>query len=102
MEAFDFPDLGLVAPVRGFSVSSLQALSLYNNAFTLHHSVAMATRVEKEMPTLEAQVARAIHIAYQRPPRADELPDFTDFARANGLPAFCRLLLNSNEFLFID
>ncbi len=102
MEAFDFPDLGLIAPVRGFSVSSLQALSLYNNAFTLHHSVAMATRVEKEMPTLEAQVTRAIHIAYQRPPRADELPDFTDFARANGLPAFCRLLLNSNEFLFID
>jgi len=28
MEALDFPDLGLPAPVRGFSVSSLQALTL--------------------------------------------------------------------------
>ena len=102
MEALDFPDLGLLAPVRGFSVSALQALSLYNNAFTLHHSAAMATRLEKEAQSLDEQIIRAVHLAYQRSPRADELDDFAGFASTNGLPALCRLLLNSNEFLFID
>lgn len=102
MEALDFPDLGLLAPTRGFSVSSLQALALYNNAFTLHHSATMASRVEKESPTLEARVARAVRIAYQRNPSADETRDFTEFAQTQGLPALCRLLLNSNEFLFLN
>ncbi len=102
MEALDFPDLGLLAPARNFSVSSLQALTLFNNDFVLHHSALLAKRAETETTTLEAQVSNAVRLVWLREPTADESRDFTDFARANGLPALCRVLLNSNEFLFID
>jgi mono/diheme cytochrome c family protein len=102
MEALDFPDLGLLAPVRGFSASSLQALTLYNNNFVLHESEAFAKRAEKEAPDLEAQVARAVRLVWLRAPKAPEQKDFTDFARSQGLAALCRLLLNSDEFLFVD
>ena len=47
MEALDFPDLGLLAPKRGQSVSSLQSLAMFNNDFVLHHSERMAERIEK-------------------------------------------------------
>ena len=101
MEALDFPDLGLLAPVRSFSVSSLQALTLFNNDFVLHHSAALAARTEVETTTLEAQVANAVSLVWLREPTANEQRDFIEFARANGLAALCRVLLNSNEFLFI-
>ncbi len=103
MEALDFPDLGLLAPVRGFSASSLQALTLYNNNFVLYQSDAFAARVMKEAPaSVETQVTRAVRLAWLRDPAPGELKDFTDFARAQGMPAFCRLLLNSDGFLFVN
>ena len=102
MEALDFPDLGLLTPARGFSASSLQALTLYNNDFVLHHSAALAKRVEAEAKTPEAQVIRAVQLLWLREPSAGERRDFTEFARRHGLPALCRLLLNSNELLFVD
>jgi mono/diheme cytochrome c family protein len=102
MEAMDFPDLGLLQPVRGFSASSLQSLALYNNDFILHHSAAMAKRVEAEAQTIEEQVNHAVELAWLREPTGRERRDFAAFARAHGLAAFCRLLLNSNEFLFVN
>jgi len=102
MEALDFPDLGLLSPVRGFSASSLQALTLYNNNFVLYHCGVMARRAEAEAKTLDAQVNRVVALVWLREPTAEEHRDFTSFARTQGLPALCRLLLNSNEFLFVD
>ncbi len=102
MEALDFPDLGLLTPVRGFSVSSLQALTLYNNDFVLHHSQVLAKRVEAEAKTLEAQLDRALQFIWLREPKGEERRELAEFARHQGLPALCRLLLNSNEFLFVD
>ncbi len=102
MEALDFPDLGLLAPTRGFSASSLQALTLYNNDFVLRHSDVLAKRVESEAQSLDAQVSRAVELTWQRPPTKKEQREFVEFARAHSLAALCRLLLNSNEFLFID
>ncbi len=102
MESLDFPDLGLLAPVRGFSASSLQALTLYNNDFMLHQSGVLAARVTSEAGDVDGRVTRAIALAWQRAPRADERRRFGDFVQAHGLPALCRVLFNSNEFLFVD
>jgi hypothetical protein len=102
MEALDFPDLGLLAPVRGFSASSLQALALYNNDFVLHHCEAFAARLEKEAATLTERVQRAVSLTWQRPASDAELAAFAAFAGEHGLASFCRLLLNSSEFLFVD
>jgi len=102
MEALDFPDLGMLAPTREFSVSSLQALALYNNNFVLHHSEALARRVEAEADTLEAQVERAVQLVWLRTPTTSERRAFTRHATTHGLAALCRVLLNSNEFLFVE
>ncbi|MCA9249029.1 MAG: DUF1553 domain-containing protein, partial [Planctomycetales bacterium] len=102
MEALDFPDLGLLAPKRGFSVSALQSLAVFNNDFVLHGSQWLAERVEREASEVDAQVARAVRLAWLRDPSQEEQVAFAGYAREHGLAAFCRLLLNSNEFLFLD
>lgn len=102
MEALDFPDLGLLSPTRGFSASSLQALTLFNNAFVLEHSMALAQRVESEAADLEARIDRALRLVWLRAPEEAERAMFRGFAESKGLPALCRLLLNSNEFLFVE
>lgn len=102
MEALDFPDLGLLSPTRSFSASSLQALTLYNNDFVLHHADHMAANIQGESELLESQMTQAVRLVWLREPTIEEQHDFHDFAVTNGLPALCRLLLNSNEFLFVD
>ncbi len=102
METMDFPDLGLLAPKRGFSVSALQSLSLFNNDFVLHGSNRLADRVKKETQVNEQQVARAVQLAWLRLPSEEERVLFTAYVQKHGLPAFCRLLLNSSEFLFVE
>ena len=102
MEALDFPDLGLLAPKRGHSVSALQSLSVFNNDFVLHSSQWFAERVAQEHEEVEAQVSRAVALAWLRTPSAREQIAFTDYTQKHGLAAFCRTLLNSNEFLFVD
>jgi len=94
MDTLDFPDLGLLAPSRSFSASSLQSLALYNNTFVLHFSGEMGKQF-----TAPAEVIRRILL---REPKTDELRDFTTYAQKNGLAALCRVLINSNEFLFVN
>lgn len=103
MEALDFPDLGLLSPQRGFSASSLQALALYNNPFVLHHSATLAARVARERPgDLPGQVERLGALLWQRTITESEREALAAFATSQGLPALCRVMLNSNEFLFVE
>lgn len=102
MEALDFPDLGLLAPTRGFSASSLQSLALYNNHFVLHQSDQMAKHAEQQHTTLDEQVTNVIRRVWLRDPSPAEFDQLVLFAKQNGLANLCRVLLNSNEFLFVD
>jgi hypothetical protein len=102
MEAMDFPDLGLLTPKRSFSVSALQSLAMFNNDFVLHASARFAERLEKERKDLKQQVRRAIELAWLRAASTAEIEDYSNYARDHGLPAFCRVLLNSNELLFVE
>ena len=102
MEAVDFPDLGLLTPVRGFSASSLQALTLYNNDFILHHSRAMADFVACKQDQIEDQAKECVRRIWLRDPNRQELADFSNFVRQHSLAELCRVLLNSNEFLFVN
>jgi hypothetical protein len=94
METLDFPDLGMLAPTRGFSASALQSLALYNNRFVLHFSGELG----KQLTSPDEAVRRIL----LREPTAAERTDFAAFAQKNGLAALCRVLFNGNEFLFID
>jgi len=94
MDALDFPDLGMLAPTRGFSASSLQSLALYNNAFVLHFSGELGKEVKSP-----AEVVRRILL---RTPTSEENRNFEAYAQRHGLAALSRVLLNSNEFLFVN
>lgn len=100
--SFDCPDGSLVAPKRSVSTTPLQALNLFNSRFMLQQSDAFAARLGREAgPQIASQLLRAWWHAYGRAPSADELHEASDFVHSEGLPALCRAILNSNEFLFI-
>ena len=44
---------------------------------------------------------RAFPLAFQREPTGDELAASIDLIRDHGIAAFCRAILNANEFLFV-
>ncbi|MCE2751746.1 MAG: PSD1 and planctomycete cytochrome C domain-containing protein [Pirellula sp.] len=101
MASLDFPDLGLLAPSRTFSASPLQSLALLNNPFVLVHSQATAERLARETPELDAQIETLWQLAYQRRPDASELDQMRVYVDQHGLAALCRIVFNSNEFLFV-
>ncbi len=100
--AFDCPDGSLVQPRRSVSTTPLQALNLFNSRFMLQQADALAARLCTEVGADPAAVVRrAWQLAFQRLPEASETIEAAAFVQAEGLPALCRALLNSNEFLFI-
>ncbi len=102
MEVLDFPDMGLLAPVRSFSASSLQALVLWNNAFTLTFSEKLVLQLTKVPSEAAGQVSAAFAAVLAREPRDWESAEFTKLCQDHGLAAVVRVLLNCNEFLFVD
>jgi hypothetical protein len=102
MEALDFPDAAMLTPVRGFSASPLQALTLLNNSFVLRHCDHLAARLQSLGTTTRDRVCAAFRLVLLREPTAPELAGFVELADRRALAAACRVLLNSNEFLFVD
>lgn len=100
--AFDCPDGSLVMPRRSVSTTPLQALNLFNSRFILDQSKTFADRLRREAGEApESQVSAAWTLAFNRTPQTTEAAEATAFVRAEGLQAFCRGVLNANEFLFI-
>jgi hypothetical protein len=101
LDAFDCPDPSASAPRRAVTTTPLQALSLWNNNFTLRCADALAARAEREGEASGA-VRRVWMVALQRDPKAEEAKDAEGLARDHGLATLCRALLNSNEFLLVE
>ncbi len=100
--AFDIPDAGQVAPRRTSSTTALQALNLMNSPFILQQAKFFAEHLQKDAGAdPAAQVRRACLLAYGRALPPDEEAAALTFIAAEGLPAFCRALLNSSEFLYV-
>jgi len=51
---------------------------------------------------LSKQITRAFWLCCGRAPDAFESRDSLDFITKQGIAAFCRAMLNSNEFVFIQ
>jgi hypothetical protein len=100
---FDCPDGGQTIPDRSRSTTALQALSLLNSQFMLEQADYLAQRLRASAgEKVENQVENAFRLAFSRPPSQSELDDSVTFIRQQGLEAFCRAILNSNEFLFVS
>lgn len=100
--SFDCPDAGQGQPKRPRSTTAIQALSLFNSGFVNQQAELFAQRLQKEAGNdLTRQIERAFALTAQRSPAPDEAQVCATLAREHGLPAVCRVLLNTNEFLFV-
>jgi hypothetical protein len=102
MECLDCADPSLLTPKRNTTLTALQALSLLNNQFTVRQSEHFAERLRAISDDPAKQIAAAYELALSRPPTSDEVETLTKYVARHGLANGCRVILNSNEFVFVD
>jgi hypothetical protein len=111
-ETFDMPDTHESCARRNNTVTAGQALDLLNNDLVLGWAENLARRVKNDAGmSAEAQVERAYRLVYARAPKTDETKAAVAFlARHDGVTGdreksfvdLCHMLLNSNEFLYLN
>jgi hypothetical protein len=103
LDVLDCPDPSVSTPRRSETTTPQQALSLLNNRFVERAAARWSERLEREAPGYRrAQVARAYRLAFGRAADAAELRFGESFAAQHGLAQLCLVLLNTNEFLYVD
>jgi mono/diheme cytochrome c family protein len=102
MESLDCADPSLLTPKRNVTLTAIQALTLYNNRFVLAQAEHLAQRVSQMHSEPAAQVQAAYRLCLGRSPTADESRALEAYVGRFGLANACRVIFNSNEFLFVD
>jgi hypothetical protein len=109
----DEADTDSSCPVRYTTTVPTQALGLLNGQFTNEQAAAFADRLRREAPDdLAAQVRRGVRLTAGRTPGDDEVQKDVGFVRElqtkgklsgrDALKDYCLMLLNTNEFVYID
>lgn len=102
MATLDCPNPANLTPARVQTTTALQALALSNNEFMLQQAKLLADRVDREGKDVDAKIRRAFELCFQRQPDAAELTAAKSLIAEQGLFALCRMLLNANEFVYLD
>jgi hypothetical protein len=102
MDALDCPAGDQLTPVRNASVTVQQALAMWNDAFMANYAERLARRLEREATTVKEQTALACELVFGRSPTDPEVIEFSDYVQKHGLANLCRVLFNSNEFIFVN
>jgi hypothetical protein len=107
LAALDAPVFSSPSEQRAVSTTPLQALLLLNGRLVNDEAAHFARRVaELAGADAAAQVRVAYELALTRSPTGDELHDALEFFAAEPaderLPGLCRVLLNLNEFVYVD
>ncbi len=103
LDALDCPDPSTTAPRRAVTTTPVQSLSLLNNSFVLRMAEATAKRLNAEDPAgTAARIDRLFLLAYGRHVLEAEQSPLVEFAEKHGLAALCRVVFNSNEFVYVE
>jgi hypothetical protein len=102
MDALDCPDGSTATPVRSASSTAQQAFALLNDPFLIRQSEHIAHRLGHSSKAPDQQAEAAFRAILLRQPSEPERRRFAGYVRQHGLANACQLLLNSNEFLFLD
>ncbi len=112
LAAFDLADTDSSCPVRFATVQPTQALMLLNGEFAQATAATLARRLATEAATPRAQLERGLWLTTQRPPSDLAIAQLlqlyerlqTEHGRdaATALQRCCLLLLNQNEFVYLD
>lgn len=112
LAAFDRADTDFSCPVRFATVQPTQALSMINGDFANLQAQRFADRLMREEKNLASRLHRAMQLVSQRVPNKSDTKRLIDLANelqrefgrseAEALQRCCLVLLNCNEFLFLD
>jgi len=118
LQTFDFPDPAVAAGARQSSTVAPQALMMMNSALVEEQTEAMAKRLVA-IPTVDQRIANVFRRILHRIPTPNELTAGTDYiskaqqtASLSGLneserelrawQSYCRIMLSSNEFAYVE
>jgi hypothetical protein len=114
---FDLADTDTPCPVRFATTQPTQALGMMNSEFLHKQARALAARVKREVggpdaDNTPAEVRRALEIALTRTVTdaevakgvalVDQLEDQDGVSPTRSLELFCLMVLNLNEFVYLD
>jgi hypothetical protein len=114
---FDLADTDTSCPVRFTTTQPTQALGMMNGEFLHRQARVFAERVRREAggpdaADVPAQVRRALEIALVRPATeaevargvalVDRLDDADGVSPSRAMELFCLMVLNLNEFAYLD
>jgi hypothetical protein len=103
LNVMDAPDANASCERRSVSTTATQALTMMNDPFVIGQVREFALRLEKSLgPDPRERVRAAFVSAYGRPPVPEEVEKALRLVREDGLEALCRVLFNSNEFLYVN
>lgn len=104
LSTFDAPDTTVSCARRDSTTVAPQALTLMNGEFMVDRAKAMAEAIAANAPDQpDAWVEAAWRKALQRAPSAEERGKALTLAKDRaGLSRLCLVLLNMNEFLYVD
>jgi hypothetical protein len=101
MATFDATVFNDTCPVRSVTTTPLQALTLMNGALVNEEAANLAARVKRDAgEDRQAQVKRLFEITFNRSPDTDESARMAGFK--GSLEALCRVVLNSNELMYVE
>lgn len=101
LENFDAPDPSQSCARRDVSTVAPQALTMMNSGFVQDGARHLAGRLAKE-GSAAARVSLGFRLVAGRAPTDAEMAKGVEFVERSGLDAFSLLLLNLNEFLYVD
>jgi len=111
LDAFDLPTGFNSIESRNVTTTSSQALLMINGRWPIERAKKFAERLKKEHGGEREQlVTAAFRIGFARMPSDEEIAGAVNFLQRQGertsetesLVDFCHVLLNSNEFIYID
>jgi hypothetical protein len=102
LSALDCADASQSMARRDETITAASALALLNDRFVVRMCEHFAERVLNETGDIDDAIERAFRLALTRSPSAEELELLRGLTARHGLPAACRVIVNTNEFVFVD
>ena len=112
LSVFDFPETDTSCEARFLTTQAAQAMNMLNGAFMQEQSTHLANYSSQRKDQLSDRLRTSIESAYSRPANTDEIEraikrietlrgkfGLTD---QQAFREYCLVLLNSNEFIYLD
>ena len=111
LASFDWADTDNTCDVRFVTTVPTQTLTMLNSKFLNDSAEVLATRLQGNSQNISEQVSRAIELATSRPATDADISDGVKLINTfqqggmdanQALQRFCLLVLNLNEFVYLD